>query len=114
MSKTVWQFEHFLALLFFGIGMKTEMVRQHHQLNEHELEQTWEIVKDGGAWGAAVHGGPEKLDMTQGKNNNNSGNNLDIPWGDFICKESDQIINEMRFSQDSGISSLILSSLKRV
>ena len=44
--------------------MKTEMVRLHNRLNGHELEESWEIVKDGWAWGAAGHGGPEKLDMT--------------------------------------------------
>ena len=32
------------------------MVRWHHQLDGHELEQLWEIVKDREAWGAAVHG----------------------------------------------------------
>ena len=33
-----------------------KMVRYHHWLNEHEFEQTLEIVKDREAWGAAVHG----------------------------------------------------------
>ena len=32
-----------------------EMVRQYHQLNGHESEQTREIVEDRGAWHAAVH-----------------------------------------------------------
>ena len=32
-----------------------EMTGWHHQLNEHEFEQTPEMVKDRGAWCAAVH-----------------------------------------------------------
>ena len=33
------------------------MVGWHHQLNGHEFEQTWEIVKDREAWlHVAVHG----------------------------------------------------------
>ena len=35
----------------------------HYQLNRHEFEQTWEIVKDREAWGAALHG-VTKSDMT--------------------------------------------------
>ena len=31
------------------------MTGWHHQLNEHEFEQTPEMVKDRGAWCAAVH-----------------------------------------------------------
>ena len=34
---------------------ENEMVRRHHQLNEHEFEQLQEIVKDREAWHAAVH-----------------------------------------------------------
>ena len=32
-----------------------EMVRWHHQLNGHELDQTQEIVEDKECWCAAVH-----------------------------------------------------------
>ena len=32
------------------------MAEWHYQLNGHECEQTWEIVKDREAWHAAVHG----------------------------------------------------------
>ena len=32
------------------------MVGWHHQLKEHEFEQTREIVKDREGWCAAVHG----------------------------------------------------------
>ena len=32
------------------------MVGWHHQLNGHEFEQLWEIVKDREAWRAAVYG----------------------------------------------------------
>ena len=33
-----------------------ETVGWHHQLNGHEIQQTAEMVKDGEAWHAAVHG----------------------------------------------------------
>ena len=38
--------------------MATEdgMAGWHHQFNEHEFEQIWDIVKDREAWRAAVHG----------------------------------------------------------
>ena len=35
---------------------ETEMVRWHHQLNEHEFDKLWGIVKDKEACHAAVHG----------------------------------------------------------
>ena len=31
------------------------MVGWHHQLNGHEFDQLWEIVKDRKAWRATVH-----------------------------------------------------------
>ena len=33
-----------------------EMGGWYHRLNGHEFEKLQEIVKDGGAWHAAVHG----------------------------------------------------------
>ena len=35
---------------------RMKMVGWHHRLNGHEFEQTLEMVKDGEAWCAAVHG----------------------------------------------------------
>ena len=35
---------------------EVEMVGWHHQLDGHEFEQLWEMVKDREAWRAAVHG----------------------------------------------------------
>ena len=35
---------------------ENEMVGWHHQLNGHELEQLWEMVKDREAWYAIVQG----------------------------------------------------------
>ena len=32
-----------------------ELVGWHHQLDGHEFEQFWEMVKDREAWRAAVH-----------------------------------------------------------
>ena len=32
-----------------------EMVGWHHQLNGHEFEQLWEMVKDREVWRAAVY-----------------------------------------------------------
>ena len=35
---------------------ENERVGWHHQLNGHEFEKLWEMVKDRDAWRAAVHG----------------------------------------------------------
>ena len=32
-----------------------EMIGWHHRLNEHEFEQTQEVMRDRQAWHAAVH-----------------------------------------------------------
>ena len=37
---------------------------QHHQLNGHESEQTWEDSDDWEASRGAVHGGHRELDVT--------------------------------------------------
>ena len=37
-------------------GEEVEVIGWHHWLNGHEFEQTQEMVKDRGAWCAAVHG----------------------------------------------------------
>ena len=47
------------------------MVGWHHQLNGHEFDKLWEIVKDREAWSAAIHGIKKKSDMTEQLNNNN-------------------------------------------
>ena len=36
--------------------IQDKMAGWHHQFNEHEFEQIWDIVKDREAWRAAVHG----------------------------------------------------------
>ena len=46
------------------------MVGWHHQLNGHEFEQMWEIVKDRETWCATVHG-IAKSDTTEQLNSNN-------------------------------------------
>ena len=40
-----------------------EMVGWHHSLMDMNLSKLWKIVKDRGAWSAAIHGVTE-LDMT--------------------------------------------------
>ena len=40
-----------------------EMVRYHHWLNSHDFEQILEILKDKGAWCAAVHGVEVRHDL---------------------------------------------------
>ena len=35
---------------------ENEMVREHHQFNDMNLNNLWEIVEDREAWYAAVHG----------------------------------------------------------
>ena len=39
------------------------MVGRHHRLNGHEFGQTMGLVKDRGAWFAAVQEGHEESDM---------------------------------------------------
>ena len=56
-------------LLLYLRNSKQAMVGRHHQLNEHEFEQVWEMVEDSEAWRVAVHGIAE-LDMTEQLNNN--------------------------------------------
>ena len=41
------------------------MVGWHHRLNGHEFELLWEMLKDREACGAAVHGVPKSLDVTE-------------------------------------------------
>ena len=50
---------------------KDEIVIWHYWLNQHDLSKLWEIVKDRGAQGAAVHGSLKESDTTQQLNNNN-------------------------------------------
>ena len=40
------------------------MVGWHHQLDGHEFEQAWQMVKDREAWHAVVHGVAES-NMTE-------------------------------------------------
>ena len=50
-----------------------EMVGMHHQLNGHEFEQLWEMVKDMETWCAVVHGVAKSLTWLS------DCNNLEIP-----------------------------------
>ena len=53
LEKDTWWWKKLKA---GGEGMtKDEVFGWDHQLNGHEFEQHWEIVKDGEAWRAAVH-----------------------------------------------------------
>ena len=38
---------------------ENEMVEWHHRLKAMNLNKLWEIVKDRGAWHAAIHGVPK-------------------------------------------------------
>ena len=72
------------------------MVKQHHQLNEHEqmsFSQLWERVDERGAWHAAVHGITELATTQELNNNNNSDCCETIPHCSLICIF--QIINDV-------------------
>ena len=57
------------------------MVGWHHSLMDMNLSKLWEIVKDRGAWSAAIRGVTE-LDMTGKQLNNNKNNNSDLWEGE--------------------------------
>ena len=58
-----------------------EIVGWHHSLMDMNLSKLWEIVKDRGAWSAAIRGVTE-LDMTGKQLNNNKNNNSDLLEGE--------------------------------
>ena len=64
------------------------MVRQHHQLNGHEFEQTPGDSGDRGAWCAAVHG---------------------------VTKSQTQLVTEQQRGQEfGGASQIILTRIRKM
>ena len=50
---------------------ENEMIGGHHQLNEHEFEQTLGDSEGQGSMACCSPWGRKELDMAQGQNNNN-------------------------------------------
>ena len=66
-----------------------KMAGWHHQLDGHEFEQAWQMVKDREAWHAVVHGVTES-DMTERLNRTESMwyvSPWSLEWGDIFLAE---------------------------